>query len=343
MYHKNLFWLVLILGILLLSGCEKQVSIESSISPDGEIDRTISYEQDTSVVQNNMFATAAADGWKVDVEKVTIPETATTKTNKTTKYRVVAKKHFASAEQANKEKQTDSTFGITSSFQKQFRWFYTYLKYTDTYRSLNRFRNFPQENYFSQEDFDFIHRMPAEGKRISKADSIYLDRLSQKIGDYFSAALFEEHFAIAMNAGKVNNIGQNWMDSISQRKGEMFNILTKDDDKLTEDAFLVQLIPSVVRGFPVEKIRQDYLAGYASLKPRIEFMTTAAAEMHFEHRIIMPGKIVSSTADSTSTSIAIWKPMPLKFMLEDYAMEAESRSMNYWAVGVTGVFVLLTP
>jgi hypothetical protein len=342
MNSKNRFCLIAILAIVLLAGCDKRVTIESVVSPEGAIDRTISYEQDTSVIENNLFGITEGNGWQIQIEKTTIPETSTVKRSQNRKYQVVAKKHFSSAQDANKEQINDSSFSVRSSFQKQFRWFYTYTKYVDTYGSLNRFAHFPQEDYFSKEDFDFIHRMPAEGEKISKADSIYLDRLSEKIGDYFTAALFEEHFAITIEAARKNTIDQNWLDSLQSHKGEMFSILTKDDDKFTDDAFMMQLIQSIIDGFPIEQIRADYLNSYAALKPRVEFMTTVAAEMHFEHRIVMPGEIVSTNADSTNRATATWKPMVLKFMLQDYSMEAESRTMNYWTVAVTAAFVLLT-
>src|SRR5882762_9964961 len=81
---------------------------------------------------------------------------------------------------------TDSLFHVHSSFEKKYRWFYTYIKYSEKIRPINRFKLVSPKDYFNQEDSAFIQRLPAEGKSISKADSVYLDLLNQKITDHFA-------------------------------------------------------------------------------------------------------------------------------------------------------------
>lgn len=330
----------------LLSSCEQKVSVESVVSADGAIDRTIILnDADSGKVSNNFFGIRKEDGWKTTIEKNDKPDNDKVKKTSGPKYTITFQRHFASALDANNAMDTgnDTLFRIHSEFRKTFRWFYTYIQYSDTYRKLNLFRQFPMENFFTKEDHDFIARMPAEGSSISKADSVYLELLTDKIGDYFARALYEEHFAILLDVMKKENVEKRWSDSLLIRKGEMFSILSrKEGFDSGEDAFMVALLEDLKIGFPVDKISDAYANAYLRLKPRINFMTAVGTEAKTHHHITMPWDVVHTNADSVNGSSLYWQPMTIKFMLNDFTMSAESRSMNYWAVVVSILVILLT-
>src|SRR5204863_5978466 len=105
------------------------------------------------------------------------------------KYTIRFTKSYPSAEAANTDlnRKTDTLFRIRSDFSRQFRWFYTYIRFSDTYMALNRFHQLSKDDFFTQEDFAFISRLPSEGKSISKGDSLYLSRLNEKILDIFAS------------------------------------------------------------------------------------------------------------------------------------------------------------
>jgi hypothetical protein len=57
----------------------------------------------------------------------------------------------------------------------------------------------------------------------------------------------------------------------------------------------------------------------------------------------MPGVIVSSNADLERRSQAIWEPRQQKYMFRDYSMSVTSRSINYWAFGVSALLLPAIP
>lgn len=330
----------------LLSSCEQKVSVESVVSADGAIDRTIILnDADSGKVRNNFFGIQEDGGWNTTIEKSDKPENDKVKETSGPKYTITFQRHFASADDANNAMDTgnDTLFRVHSEFRKTFRWFYTYIHYSDTYRQLNLFRQFPMENFFTKEDHDFIARMPAEGSSISKADSIYLELLTDKIGDYFARALYEEHFALLLDVMRKENLEKRWSDSLLIKKGEMFSILSRKEGlDSSEDAFMVALLEDLKIGFPVDKISDAYRKEYLRLKPMINFMTEVGTEAKIHHRIAMPWDVVHTNADSVSGNSLHWQPMTIKFMLSDFTMSAESRSMNYWAMIVSILVILLT-
>src|SRR5690606_22692650 len=152
----------------------------------------------------NIFNATSSTGWEVTA-------------NPDDKEKFTFRKHFASADEANSEmdREADTLFRIRSTFEKRFRWFYTYTTYSDTYIKVNSFNAVPQEDYFTEEDYAFIDRLPAEGKPISNADSLYLELLNEKFFDrYGSRTLFEELFGYALVALKEGEVPLNWTDSL---------------------------------------------------------------------------------------------------------------------------------
>lgn len=336
----------LIITISMLMSCEQKVTVESIVHPDGAIDRTlILTEVDSNFVQNNMFGITPNDGWKTTMEISVPSQDENVSKNSEKKYIIRFNKHFASTEEANKAMNSpnDTIFKINSAFDKEFHWFYTYLKYSDTYLSINRFRHFPKEEYFTKEDYDFINRMPADGKSISKGDSVYLDLLTEKVGEYFSKALFEEHFVILLEAIEKNKIDRRWVDSLQRYKGMMYSTLSKNEkEKEMDEAFMIPLLQELNIGFPVNEIAPEYLQKYPALKSRVNFMTQNGAEVKFTHHIKMPWKIITANADSINGTSLFWRPMNIKFMLNDFTMSAESRKLNYWAVLISALVVVGT-
>jgi hypothetical protein len=332
-------------AIITLCSCDKKVMTESLVASDGSIERTIMYEQDTSVISENIFGIGSASGWTASIAAIDIPENDNVKRSNNTKYRVTMKKHYRSVDEANAELASPSpkTFRMESKFDKSFRWFYTYTTYSDTYKALNKFENVPRDSFFTREDIGFVERLPAEGSQISKADSIYLDQLTEKVGTYFTIALFDKHFELVVNAARERQLSRNWIDSLYQYKGLMYTKVMKDEvEPENEQTFMIPLIQSLNIGFPLEILQASYTKAAAALQPSINFMTTVGGEMHFQHRIQMPGEIVTSNADSLALNAVVWNPMTVKFMLTDYTMNVESRTMNVWAVATTAAIVALT-
>jgi hypothetical protein len=236
-------------------------------------------------------------------------------------------------------------FKIHTTFDKKFRWFFTYLTYSDTYRSLNRFQHARPEEYFTKEDFDFIDRLPAEGKSISKADSVYLDHLNKKIVDHFAMqAIYDEHFYLMLDVMKKAQIDQKYIDAYTKQKGFMYAIITKkeNDNAFSEDAFMHQVMDSLRIDFPMEKLTGAYIERSGAIKSRLEFMSEAGFATKYTHIIKLPWDVIESNADSVNGNALIFQPPALKFLIRDYTMHGTSRQLNYWAVILSTIVIAAT-
>jgi hypothetical protein len=332
------------LGFLtcMLCSCDQHVVTQTKVSEDGSLERTVTLlEVDSAAMKQNAFGLQDGNGWKMTVSP-SVKHADKANTNEE-KFIISFSKKFPRVEDANAEFQgLDSVFHIKSSFEKKFRWFYTYISYSDTYEAVERFKNYPASEYFVKEELDFIQRLPQEGKSVSRADSVFLRDLTDKVYErYAGRAMFEDHYVAFVSAAQKNNLSRQWLDTLALAKEEMLQLLLVSND-LPEELFLPVLIRKVSPDFPMGKIAEDYATLYKPYGQNFKMMTEMGTYDAIMHMIEIPGEITAHNADSVSGNVLFWKPMILKFMLDDHVMHVETRKTNYWAFVVSGVIIVLT-
>lgn len=321
--------------LLFFSSCEHSVTTESVVHEDGSIDRMVALSKaDSNAVQQNMFGINAQKGWDVAMELE--------EESKDKKYSIAFRKHFASVDEANAEMNApgDTLFKINSEFKKEFRWFFTYIEYRDTYLAINRFKEPDVSDYFTQEDFAFIDRLPAEGESISLADSLYLKTLNDKIYDVYAArAFYDVYYNALIETVTKNQLEKRWIDTLNAHKENLFQHLLKNEDDFDDD-FMLKFADSLKLPLPSQS-KEDYHEIVKPLEKQIDFMSWAG-DGKYKHAIKMPWDVISTNADSVIENELHWAPPVTKFLLRDYTMFAKARKMNVWAVGVSVLFIVFT-
>lgn len=335
--------LILFIGtISLFLACEQKVLMETVIHPDGSLDRTITLEDaDSSQIEHNYFGISSRSGWEVELDSTNSPDDSPAPKKKK---RLVIRftKHFPSYEESNQElgSPADTLFNITSTFEKRFRWFYTYLNYSDTYGAIDRFHYVSQEDFFTEEDYAFIDRLPAEGREISKADELFLKKLNEKIfKDYVARGMFEEQYNMLLTMAEMYKLDQRWLDTLSKYKEPIYEDLRKKED--WDDDILIKLADSLSIPLPAVNDDVQYRSLEKALTAKLDFMSYFTEIAHTTHSIQMPWSVTTTNADSVSGTQLFWRPPLTKFSLRDYRMHAESRKMNYWTVVVSVLIATL--
>lgn len=324
-----------LLALLALTACENPIAFKTIVHEDGSLDKTIVLEKTKKDnADQNYFGVNEQNGWTVE-----ITEDESEKDDR--KYRIAFSKHFNSVDDVNREldRPADTLFQIHSTFHKKFRWFYTYIYYAETIRPINRFTLTPIEDFFNQEDFAFINRLPGEGTAISKADSVYLEVLNEKISDRFvKMAMFDEANDMIKTVIAKNNLDKRWLDTLDQNKELIYRII---DDPQSENNIPAQIADTL--GIPIDKdqARKDFEALSKKFESELNFMSYAYDGGKYLNEIHLPWEIINTNADSVAQNVAVWKPLATKFALSEYTMYAECRQMNLWAVLVSvGIGVL---
>ena len=339
---KNILYYAIVLSCLVLTGCENPIRMMTRVGADGSLSKTIVLEKCDSVqAASNIFGVGQTTGWTTTLTSLdTINQTK--KVNDDKSYRIEFRKNFSSAEVANLEldRPIDTLFQIESSFEKKFRWFYTYIRYSETFRPLNRFKHTNLEDYFTPEDKAFLNRLPGEGQAITKADSLFYQTLSDKIYEkYTTDALNEEIYRVLADVIQQNNMDKKWLDTLRANRLTINKQLDEGDGEFP--AFLTEVLHQL--NIPVKETQTELILKQLSkdLKSRIDFMTFAS-DGKYLNVIEMPGGITASNADSVAGSFAFYRPLSMKFTIQPYTQFAETRHLNVWAIIVSGVIILLT-
>ena len=322
--------------IITLASCDNPMAFRTKVNEDGSLDKTIVIGKgDEKLASENVFGIGERTGWAVRKDLLSQIDAK----NKP-EYRISFSKHFAGAPEMNKEldRPNDTLFHSVASFEKKYRWFYTYIRYSETIRPINRFEMVAAGDYFNAEDSLFIQRLPTEGKAISKADSLYLDMLNQKITERFATmAMFKEYYRSMEGVIRKNNIGNNWLDTLRKNRNFIYQQVGNEDGDLKFENIVDKLkIP-----LPREKARQDFLALSKGLNSRLAFMSFMYGGK-YEGEFEMPWAVISSNADSVAANRVFWKPLAYKFVFRDHEMFAESRKINAIEVIISVIIVSLT-
>ncbi|MBL7852416.1 MAG: hypothetical protein JNN04_16040 [Cyclobacteriaceae bacterium] len=333
---KNYFRLTLMLAVIALMGCENPIAQETRVHEDGSLDKSIIFEKtDSSVLERNIFHVGPENGWKVSVSPV-----IDGKNND--KLRVQFDKSFPSAEAMNAELDapSDTLFRVKSSFEKKFRWFYTYIRYSETYRPLNRFMMLPYDDFFNAEDMQFIRRLPAEGARISKADSVSLQMLNVKVDDYYArAAIANEQVDILRQLLVLTNTRTSLLDSLESVREVFFEQLENDKG---DENFVMRMTDSLKIKF-ADRARAATVADSLSesLNARLQFMSYVR-DGRYQAMIEIPWTVVETNADSVVGNRLYWRPLQHKFLFTDYELYAESRQLNVLTATLSAVLIGFT-
>lgn len=323
---KNI--VVLIGLVVLLMSCENPIRMETKVNEDGSIDKTITLESTDRFRDSiNMFGIGKASGWQVQVE----PKAKKDSLSKEDKYRIEFKKSFVSVNAANADlnKDVDSLFQINAKFEKHFRWFYTYIRYSETFKPIDRFKLINAKDYFNTEDSLFINRLPGEGTAISKADSLFLQQLNDKIFDHYTKdALFQEYYFMLEEVIKRNTTEKKWLDTLARSKDYIYKQL---EDMEVDVNFAANLADSLGIPLPKEESARDFDELSKEINSRINFMSFAH-DGKYTCIIDMPWTVINSNADSVAGNRLYWRPLVTKFAIQEYTLYAESRQLNLWAV-----------
>ena len=316
--------------ILFMTSCEFSATQETTVNPDGSLEKVIALDP-----KQTLFDISEGNGWTRE-DTIILNDSVKDKQSRRTTF----KKHFDSVDELNKDldKDIDTLMRIHSTFEKQFRWFYTYIMYTETYRPINTLPQ-PVSEFITPEDLAFIDRLPAEGKKITKADSVFLSDLNEKITDgYLTQALFDEYFEILMTLLKNQNIDKSWQDTLTTNREQILKQLISKDGE-PED--MLQILDTLKIPFDHARANAEFKNLSKPLERRVGFYAVVNAGK-YTNVIHMPWDVINHNADSIDGNTLTWKPPVLKFLLKEYSMHATSRKTNYWAFGFTAVLIGFT-
>jgi hypothetical protein len=225
---------------------------------------------------------------------------------------------------------------LTSTFERRFRWFFTFVTYKESFGLLDIFKTFSISEYLTEEEI----------ASLNKGESAEWESLSEEEKKYWEA----------IEDSASDKAERWWFKSIFERIDEAVRPLAEERGIFlpAKDSIFTDLEDSDIDS--VVEVYSDYLSDEEEailgrhpdvrrLDQQLSYLFDAIfwnEEYNFE--IVMPGLILSSNAEKIAGNVARWGDIKgedfLAFLLNE-GHWAESRVVNWWAFGVSAAVLLL--
>lgn len=321
--------MLLLLGIA-LSSC-REITIKTTINPDGSFTRVITVSGDSSEVIKTDLPYPVDSSWMRELYA---------DTSDSTQYICTYTKSYNSEDLLNDELRNDTSWRKQIQrdveISKRFMFFYSFIRYKQVYKAANPMAE-DYHGYLSNEDLLWLSEVKT---RQSKRDSIRYDSADARLEKYWVASMLME----------ITDDLKKGLDQFDEPGLKDFEL------SLYRDSLEANVIKWSGDGYDaaidalVAWSGKQELARLHDIEPPIfqdvDELNTYIENLLFAEKYTLeaelPGLITETNASMMHGNTVSWDIAPLSFYFEDYEMTVESRVINYWAFIVAGfVFFLL--
>ncbi|NOY38618.1 MAG: hypothetical protein GXO83_13710 [Chlorobi bacterium] len=331
MKEKLKYWIILLL--LIIQGCITDQEVTTVFSTDGSCLRKVTFKSDEKKFDLSDLNIPVDSTWAVTVRKDTAD---------TSKFFIRAEKHFANVEELNflYDSLPHNFSGIQRNitWKVKFRWFYTFYDYTETISAL--FHQRPMSEFMTPEEIRYALAEDDEKDSLfSNLDSTALEELDERVDEkgwkWIAACTFDEVFKGLLKTAGEHPVGVFTVENLEKEKDS----LLKRFENVAEDSafngyfartFGIEDFDSLVNTYP------DNFKTYKEL----EDVVGRTFGEEYVNKIQLPGTLVYTNAEKTENGMLAWKIGSMKFLGEDYIMEAVTKKSNPWAFYIA-IFVVL--
>lgn len=363
---RNLAKTTIAFGFLFFIHSCLDYHVTTTVHPDGSIDRVIKvFRNDSGTFDSGSMYIPNGEGWTRTTEWETKIEN---ETDTIQKFVLTAKRHFKNYQELNSDLSGDSLkpgdIRIETNLAKKFRWFYTDIRFTETYKKCFPFEHFPLNDFMSESEIEFslnsdsfLYSPEKENfVRISSLDEIPV--LTNQ--DSLKAEKIEKELEVKFNTWMAKNAYEEFSQIVSaslkdtnQELEEKFQVLKDSIYQLVnfeelmnskEDEFIEISFLTVANllGIEPDNIYSSKKDEFDLFFEKLRYIYKPADD-YFVNTILMPGELLTSNALKFEEDACIWEVRFEKFFVNDFEMFAESRIINRWAIitSILGASVLV--
>ena len=363
---RNLAKTTIAFGFLFFIHSCLDYHVTTTVHPDGSIDRVIKvFRNDSGSFDSGSMYIPDGEGWARTTEWETKIEN---ETDTIRKFVLTAKKHFKNYRELNSDLSGDSlkpgNIRIETKLEKKFRWFYTDILFTETYKKCYPFDHFPPNDFLSESEIEFslnsdsfiyspekeyfvktssLEQIPVLTKQDSlKAEEIEKE-LEVKFNTWMAKNAFEEFSQIVSASLKETN--KELEEKFQERRDSIYQLVNFEKLMNSEEDELIEL--SIRTVADLLEIEPDRI--YNSKKNEFDLFFEKLSNIYkpaddsFVNTILMPGELLTSNAQKIEENVCTWEVRFEKFFINDFEMFAESRMINRWAIitSILGASVLV--
>jgi hypothetical protein len=364
--QKILFCAALLLAVSCSDAPDKMLTI---IYADGSCQRELSANADSAFMtgsingKNNPFPVEIDSNysivWQYKVgeiradfpitqslyDSLTLQDTISQNfTKKKKDFLVFASRNYKSVEEMSekfklKPSHSWSSMDVKYSFEKKFRFFYSYFTFTESYPQIKTPFETPIENYMSKEEADFW--FTGEPNLTQSMNGLetheYTGELEKNYEKWFSKNMWNLEYDVLVEHYDMLKNPPVSKDELLCLRDTVFELSYQNGDVTGEmpihlDKYFKTNVFSEfweIENSPMGKSDEDF--------ENHDFMSFF--EKSFDYQLIMPGKIIYTNGTNRNDTLN-WNLTAYRMFRGDYVIEAQSRKINAWMLVLTGMLAL---
>ena len=322
---------ILLITLLLfsLNGC-LDIYFKTQVHPNGNIDKTIILEGDSTSVLDSYVPAVRDPSWESEWEVI-----------EDDKHRLTLTRSFKNFKDFNITMNPDDSLPkirINSALTRKFRWFFSYIEYTEFLMPNNPFNRLDWRDYLTQDEVELI----AMDEEEREEDLRFYDDLYSETENNFEKYLyrsgFEEFYHYFKKAAENSPESGVTVELLEEKKEEIYDSLFSKGNLEDTDDFL-EHFSAVLDSTGVEIIVENNQEFIKYFDAKIDFFNECLDDNYY-FSIKMPGLLIDTNSEQIEGSTLSWEVDFFDFYFSGLEMTAESRVINVWAFVVAGVIIL---
>ena len=331
---KKRISLLIALLLIVISCNDPETTVTDCVRHDGSVLRKAELKYDKNELALKDYGIPVDSTWKLH-DSLSISDRGDTT------WFMIAEKLFESVDEINKSYLADtgknSNVPRSSFFEHKFKWFTTVFYFSEKCgKSL--VHGYPAANFLNTEEIEF-RNMPAfkREEMLAGPDSLRYKALSDSLDEHtakwmvrsFISEWIEETGAMCIASGKDTLV----KEILRAHKTEFDTLILLNSD-------FSKLYAKII-GDSIYKRFQPELD--SAIKVSNEKLDRSFSFKDYTMQIVMPEKVKSSNGYLMPGGEVAWPVKGELFLTDDYIMWAETKEVNYWAIFLTALALLIIP
>ncbi|GHT05360.1 hypothetical protein FACS189423_09400 [Bacteroidia bacterium] len=352
-YRRIQTWIALSIVVIGMASCVTNYKMTTTIRPDGSCLREIYAQGDSAFLAGNPaknpYLFYLDSGWQITpVATENVPDRFGNE------YNVKVSKTFRSIGEIASGLQLDEDVrpvaAPVESFQKHFRWFYTYYSFKAVYPdisakipvSIDNYLNKSEQKLWFQGDFSAYAGMNG----IELKDE--MDNIEKEFWKWYARNIFESNFEAVYDFEKLS--GNNpYISQIQSVKDTLFQALFKNFMSIDNQIETADIYQALDKNFKTNYFSNSYKNNQQPIDRLVETKEEPLKKLienlfdkEIEYELVIPGKLIYANTSVNRQDTLIWKVNAFRFTTDDYELVAESRTVHIWAFGIAFLLLALS-
>jgi len=332
------FGVAALAGLIIVAapGC-LEIETKTHVRRDESLNRTVVFSGDSAGVPGACIVLGIDSSWALETRR------------EERKYILTASREFATVQDMARALRGSpgKSVTITPRLESRFDWFFTIYRYSETWSRLHQINEVPLSDYVSPGEIDMFFRHELRKEPFpTKGDSLALADAEDRYTEWDSRNWFEAYYKIFLKGVRELGDPALQVDSVERRKEVLFRALGADfsafaDSKKSSDfnAMGAEFARVLKNPLALEAAAKESDA--IALLARQQAFVEDFAPFGYKVRTEMPGLITNTNAPSINGNIVTWEDFEGALYITDFDMWVESRVVNWWAVGIAALLLVI--